>query len=109
MDPETRDSVGEIEVLGRLNGEAGMRNAYDDFCVDERGDAFIAVHSGTVEKVTSEGIRTTIAGEEKGEGVVLRDPTSCVMAGDGKSFYLCTGGSVVDGVKFGGQVVRIKC
>ncbi|EPE35808.1 Calcium-dependent phosphotriesterase [Glarea lozoyensis ATCC 20868] len=106
IDEETGEKRGEIVVIARLEGQVGMGNAYDDFDVDGEGNAWLAVHDRSVQKVSVDGTTTMVRG---GEGVVFRAPTAVVMAGDGKSFFLSTGGGVVNGVEYGGQVWSVEC
>lgn len=98
--------IGDIEVVARLEGEIGMGNAYDDFCIDGEGNAYVTLHDSSVRKITAERVQTNFVGG--GEGVKFLDPTAAVMDADGQGIWVCTGGSVVDGLKIGGQVVWVR-
>ncbi|KAL9114310.1 MAG: hypothetical protein Q9227_001732 [Pyrenula ochraceoflavens] len=102
----------EVEILARLPGEGVVKagfggwTAHDDLAVDREGNAYVTVHGNAVVRVKTNGEQEVVAGG--GESTVLKEPTSAVMAGDGKSIFVSTGGSMVEGESYGGQVVEVK-
>lgn len=96
------NKAGEIEVLAR---SPLPREIYDDFAFDSAGNAYVAVHSSSVFKITPEGEQTLLAG---GIGSsVFQEPTSVALAKDEKSIYVSTGGAFARDPKTGGQVVQV--
>ncbi|CAG8962332.1 hypothetical protein HYFRA_00005387 [Hymenoscyphus fraxineus] len=95
------DKEGPIEIIARLTGEISLLNAYDDFALDDAGNAYVSVHSTSLQKITAAGVQTTVATQ-------LKDPTAAAMSGDGEYVYVSTGGGIIDGVTYGGQVLRVK-
>lgn len=93
-------------MVTTLEGTVGMRHAYDDFCIDGTGNAYVTMHNSSLRKITAGGVQTRLAVEHG--GVKLLDPTAAVMDGEGRGIWVCTGGSVVDGVKVGGQVIWVE-
>lgn len=97
------NKAGDFEILAR---SLAPNQIYDDFTFDSDGNAYVAVHSSSVVKITPDGIQTTIAG---GEGDPLfKEPTSTAMANDGKSIYVVTGGMFSANPPEGGQVIQIQ-
>ncbi|KAJ7445541.1 hypothetical protein B0H11DRAFT_430611 [Mycena galericulata] len=92
------NNTGPVEVLARHEGVPGMGNAFDDFIFDGEGNAYVAMHSSTIVKITPEGVQIAFAGG--GESTTFNGPTSAALANDGKSIYVSTG--------YGGQVVNVK-
>lgn len=77
---------GPIEIMARLAGDNSLLNAYDDFALDAAGNAYVSVHSTSLQKITPAGVQTTVATQ-------LKDPTAAAMSGDGKYVYVSTGGA----------------
>lgn len=96
------NQTGDIEILARSPSDDDI---YDDFTFDSAGNAYIAVHSTSIFKVTPEGVQTVIAGGSNSS--LLIEPTSVAMANDEKSIYVSTGGGFAATPKTGGQVVQI--
>jgi len=97
-------TVGDVQVIARLEGAVNMGNAYDDFAFDEAGNAYVSLHSYSVMKISPDGTQTTFAG---GSDMFFKEPTSAALSGDGKSIYVATGGTTLDGVVYGGQVIQL--
>ncbi|TVY27875.1 hypothetical protein LHYA1_G003043 [Lachnellula hyalina] len=98
------NKVGDIETLASLE-DVGFSNAYDDFAFDGSGNAYVALHSFSVVKITPEGEQTVFAGG--GNSTFFKEPTSVALAGDGKAIFVTTGGATVDGTVYGGQVIKV--
>ncbi|TVY45274.1 hypothetical protein LSUB1_G000464 [Lachnellula subtilissima] len=98
------NKVGDIETLATLE-DVGFSNAYDDFAFDGSGNAYVALHSFSVVKITPEGEQTVFAGG--GNSTFIKEPTSVALAGDGKAIFVSTGGATVDGTVYGGQVIKV--
>ncbi|KAI0018560.1 hypothetical protein F4780DRAFT_750792 [Xylariomycetidae sp. FL0641] len=75
----------------RRGGGPGLKNAYDDFAFDGEGNAYVAVHPASVNRITPDGLQTTVVGTDS--NVPLREPTSVVVANDGRSIFVSTGES----------------
>jgi len=90
------NKVGTVETLASIDGLP------DDFCFDDTGNAYAAVHPSSVVKITPRGVVTTI-----GSGDLFRQPTSVVLANDGASIYVSTGGTIVGNQTLGGQIIQI--
>lgn len=100
---EVGRKAGDFEILAR---SPAPNQIYDDFTFDLDGNAYVAVHSSSVVKITPQGVQTTIAG---GEGdPMLKEPTSVALANDGKSIYVVTGGNFRSNPREGGQVIQIQ-
>ncbi|TVY31377.1 hypothetical protein LOCC1_G008956, partial [Lachnellula occidentalis] len=99
------NKVGDIETLVQLDGEVGFSNAYDDFAFDGSGNAYVALHSYSVLRITPDGQQTVFAGG--GNSTVFKEPTSVALAGDGKAVFVSTGGTTLDGTVYGGQVIKV--
>ncbi|GAB1312715.1 SMP-30/Gluconolactonase/LRE-like region domain-containing protein [Madurella fahalii] len=102
------NKVGSIQVIATLPTPANMTNAYDDFDFDRCGNAYVALHSSSVVKITPSGQQTVVAG---GPGAIpkLKSPTSVSTAPDGKSIYISTGGGEFEGPTItGGQVLELE-
>lgn len=98
--------AGNAEILARLSGTLSTTNAYDDFAFDNQGNAYVAVHSYLVMKITPDGVQTPIAGTG-GNNTFFKEPTSATLSCNGKSVYFSTGGTTINGVVYGGQVVQV--
>lgn len=81
-------------------------NAYDDFAIDSKGNAYISMHPWTVNKVTPDGIQTTFIGGSN--TTTVKGPTSAVLTNDGQSIYVATGGATIDNQVYGGQILKVK-
>ncbi|TVY14110.1 hypothetical protein LARI1_G008167 [Lachnellula arida] len=99
------NKVGDIETLVELKGAVGFSNAYDDFAFDGSGNAYVALHSYSVIKITPDGQQTVFAGG--GNSTFFKEPTSVALAGDGKAIFVSTGGTTLDGTVYGGQVIKV--
>ncbi|CAG8984082.1 hypothetical protein HYALB_00003024 [Hymenoscyphus albidus] len=86
------DKEGPIEIIARLAGEISLLNAYDDFALDAAGNAYVSVHSTSLQKITPAGVQTTVATQ-------LKDPTAAAMSGHGEYVYISTGGGIIDGAR----------
>ncbi|XXG95718.1 hypothetical protein Hte_001988 [Hypoxylon texense] len=95
--------VGKPEVLAR---SPDVRQIYDDFTFDDEGNAYLAVHSTAVFKVTPDGVQTVFAGG--GTDSPFKEPTSVALARDGKSIYVSTGGNFTATPREGGQVIEVQ-
>ncbi|KAJ4387597.1 hypothetical protein N0V93_008193 [Gnomoniopsis smithogilvyi] len=102
---EEGNQVGAIEVLARSTSASDI---YDDFTFDSAGNAYVAVHSSSVFKITPEGVQTLLVGDAQNSSSMLTEPTSVAMANDGTSIYVSTGGGFAATPRTGGQVVQIK-
>ncbi|CAH0020353.1 unnamed protein product [Clonostachys rhizophaga] len=94
------NNIGSIEEIASLDNVSMAGNLYDDFDIDCKGNAYLSVHGSSVNRVTRNGVQTTLAGGFN--GTLVKDPTSVSLARDGKSVYVGTGGN-----GSGGQVLRI--
>lgn len=95
---------GDIEIIARLSVSATQ--AYDDFAFDYYGNAYVALHSYAVVKITPDGTQTIFAGGTDSSSLI-KQPTSAAMSLDGKSIFVSTGGTTINGTVYGGQVIRI--
>jgi len=98
--------AGEVQVITKLQGAVSMSNAYDDFAFDREGNAYVALHSFSVRKISANGVQTNLAGG--GNNTFFKEPTSVALSRDGKSIYVSTGGTTLDGVVFGGQIIQVS-
>lgn len=98
--------AGDVDIVARLQGAVGLTNAYDDFAFDSAGNAYVSVHSYSVDKITPQGVQTLFAGGLNSSSV-FREPTSAALSRDGRSIYVSTGGGTVDGKVYGGQVIQV--
>ncbi|KAI0377929.1 hypothetical protein F5Y04DRAFT_167947 [Hypomontagnella monticulosa] len=96
--------TGAVETIAQLDKPITMGNAYDDFAFDREGNAYVTLHPSTVTKITPDGKQSTFAGGDN--STTFQHPTSAVLANDGKSIYVCTGGNYTSG-SGGGQVVQV--
>ncbi|KAF3002835.1 hypothetical protein E8E14_007236 [Neopestalotiopsis sp. 37M] len=94
--------TGDFEILAR---SPEVRQIYDDFCFDDDGNAFVAVHSTAVFKITPDGAQTTFAGGLTDS--IFKEPTSVALAKDGKSIYVSTGGNFRASPREGGQIIQV--
>ena len=101
------DAVNEedIEILATFSTGEGQVN--DDFVFDGQGNAYVAVHPGSLRKITPDWKGEIIAGDKEEAKSTLKHPTSAALANDGKSVYVCTGGSLGVPKEFGGQIVQV--
>lgn len=97
--------TGTIEKIAQLDGPITVENAYDDFTFDREGNAYVTLHSSTIVKITPDGEQSTFAGGNS--STTFLEPTSAVLANDGKSIYVSTGGNYDSGAG-GGQVVQVE-
>ncbi|KAH7303831.1 hypothetical protein B0I35DRAFT_446079 [Stachybotrys elegans] len=98
--------VGEYTTVAQLDGPITLANSYDDFAFDERGTAYVALHPGTIMKITPDGDQTIFSGG--GADSIFLHPTSAVLSNDGESIYVSTGGDWENGVSGGGQILNVK-
>lgn len=97
------NQVGDFEILATL---ASADDIFDDFTFDSAGNAYAAVHSYSVVKISPNGdIQTLIAGSANSS--LLHEPTSVALANDGKSIYVSTGGDFTATPVTGGQLVQV--
>lgn len=96
--------AGNVQILARLQGAITVTNAYDDFTFDNKGNAYVALHSYTIVKIAPDGTQTIFAGGVNTTEV--KEPTSAALAKDGKSVYISTGGTTLDGMVYRGQVLQ---
>jgi len=96
---------GDVEMVARLEGDVSTTHAYDDFTFDYSRNAYLALHSYAVVKITPDGTQTTFA--RGGNSTVFKEPTSAALLGDGKSIYISTGGTTIDSTVYGGQVIKV--
>lgn len=103
---EVGNQVGEIEILAT---SPSSDDIYDDFTFDAAGNAYVAVHSHSVYKVSPDGTQTCFAGDCGGStnSSLLNEPTSVALANDGQSIFVSTGGAFAATPVTGGQVVQI--
>ncbi|KAI1183097.1 hypothetical protein F5B17DRAFT_417560 [Nemania serpens] len=100
-------NTGDVEILASLDHNAADGGiSYDDFSFDKEGNAFVAVHPSSIHKITPGGAQSVFAG---GASSNLLEPTSVVVASDGKSIYVSsagrdTGYPAIDG----GQVLKVQ-
>ncbi|GAW20839.1 hypothetical protein ANO14919_103510 [Xylariales sp. No.14919] len=100
------NKTGNVEVLATLESVADVPSAYDDFDFDEQGNAYITVHSKSINKVTPDGEQSLFAGGSN--STTFREPTAVATSKDGKSIYVSTGGTVIGNTTYGGQIIHIK-
>lgn len=99
---EQGNQAGEIEVLVRSPSASEI---YDDFAFDCAGNAYVAVHSTAVFKITPDGEQTLLAGGVNSS--TFSEPTSVALANDQKSIYVSTGGAFAGDPITGGQLVQV--
>jgi sugar lactone lactonase YvrE len=92
------NKVGKVEIIATLPSPPSMSNAYDDFDFDTHGNAYIALHSSAVMKVTPSGCQTLFAGGPSTDpcdpNILLREPTSVALGRSGTYIYVSTGGNI---------------
>ncbi|KAH9986405.1 hypothetical protein F4779DRAFT_624286 [Xylariaceae sp. FL0662B] len=98
------NKIGDIEIIGSLEGDDRISHAYDDFALDSCGNAYVALHPSSVVKITPDGKQTTIARTQT--DLTFREPTSVLLAQDSKSIYVSTGGKTIKGKRYGGQIIH---
>lgn len=96
------NKAGKIEVLAR---SPSAEEIYDDFAFDCAGNAYVAVHSHSVFKITPDGEQTLLAGGVNSS--TFLEPTSVALANDEKSIYVSTGGAFAGDPITGGQLVQV--
>jgi hypothetical protein len=105
------NKAGEIEVLARSaqqGGVVGRTNAFDDFAIDEDGNAYVSLHAYAFVKITPSGQQTTFYGSV-GQYTTLYEPTAAAVSKKNKHLlYLATGGITINGTKHGGQLYEAK-
>lgn len=99
---EQGNQAGKIEVLARSPSASEI---YDDFAFDCAGNAYVAVHSTAVFKITPDGEQTLLAGGANSS--TFQEPTSVALANDQKSIYVSTGGAFAGDPITGGQLVQV--
>jgi hypothetical protein len=87
--------VGSPQIIAVLPDHSAT-HAFDDFDMDQEGNAYLAAQPSSLVKITPSGQLTTVLGE--GGAVTLDRPTAVALGRGAKSAYVVT---------FGGQVVRI--
>lgn len=97
------NQIGAIEVIAKATS---ADNIYDDFTFDAAGNAYVAVHSYSVVKITPGGVQSLFYGGDPNSSI-LHEPTSVALANDGLSIYMSTGGNFAATPATGGQVVQI--
>ncbi|KAB8296792.1 hypothetical protein EYC80_002209 [Monilinia laxa] len=105
------ERVGDVEVVASLRDMvgagvgvgAGAEEFYDDFTLDGRGNAYVALHPHSVVRIAPDGGQVVVVGG--GNSTFLLEPTALSTSRDGKSVYVVTGGAKM-GSK-GGQVIQI--
>jgi hypothetical protein len=98
--------AGNIEVITKLPGTPSTTYAYDDFTFDLNGNAYAALHSYWVAKITPDGTQTILEGDPNTD--FFKEPTSAALSLDGKSIYVSTGGTTTsNGTVYGGQVIQV--
>lgn len=101
---ESGDQAGDVEVLAT---SPSPDDIYDDFTFDAAGNAYVAVHSYSVFKISPDGRQTCFAGACGNSSSVLNEPTSVALANDGRSVYVSTGGAFTADPVTGGQLVQV--
>lgn len=96
------NKVGCFETLATLPNVTMDGNLYDDFGIDSRESAYVAIHPNSVNKIAKDGTQTLLAGGEDSD--LVQDPTAVAMANDERSIYIATGGGTVGG----GQVIKVR-
>ncbi|KAI2469547.1 hypothetical protein F4781DRAFT_431255 [Annulohypoxylon bovei var. microspora] len=96
--------TGNVEKISQLDGPITMGNAYDDFTFDRKGNAYVTLHPSSINKITPDGEQTTFAGGAVNK--TFQHPTSAVLANDGRSIYVSTGGDYTSSSSGGGQVIK---
>lgn len=101
--------AGNVQVIARLPAPANVTYAFDDFDFDRCGNAYVAMHSSWIVKISPGGELTTVAGGGQGpaNAPAIKAPTSVSTAADGKSVYISTGGDFLAPPVTGGQLLRL--
>jgi sugar lactone lactonase YvrE len=85
---------GRVEILAKV---ISPDRAYDDFALDQKGSAWIATHSNSINRVVTDGNQTVVAGG--GASTELVEPTSAVFGRGSKKeegmLYVTTAGGQV--------------
>ncbi|CAG8983292.1 hypothetical protein HYALB_00002730 [Hymenoscyphus albidus] len=99
--------VGDAEILATIpDFPPSFRNTYDDFALDERGNAYVSLHSFACVKITPGGEQMLWIGGMGDFADVLK-LTSAAVSRDGRLVYVATGGTTVGSTVLGGQVLEI--
>ncbi|OQE39761.1 hypothetical protein PENCOP_c006G03670 [Penicillium coprophilum] len=104
---EDGQTFGRIQVIARLEREAGDTDSdWDDFAIDDRGNAYVAQPLNTIAKITPDGKQSVVAGG--GDSLTFIGPTSVQIVPGRKLAYVTTRGGDKGGVSYGGQVVAVQ-
>lgn len=102
------NKVGDVEVIATLPKLPALpNNAYDDFLFDDAGNAYVALHSSSVARITPKGDQTVFL-HEPGYSPGLIEPTSAALSLDRQTLYVCTAGTTVGATRYGGQIFQVK-
>ncbi|CRG88469.1 hypothetical protein PISL3812_05499 [Talaromyces islandicus] len=99
------DQAGDVEVVAHLNGGTAGYD-WDDFIFDEAGVVYAAQPTNAIAKIKSNGQHSIFVGG--GNSTLIQGPTSITIARDGKTAYVTTHGSTVDGFEYSGQVLEMQ-
>ncbi|KAI2643387.1 hypothetical protein GGS21DRAFT_485906 [Xylaria nigripes] len=97
--------TGDVEILAHLDANDESVASYDGFSFDSEGNAFVAVHPGSIHKIAPNGSQTMFVG---GADSKFLEPTSVVISDDGKSMYVSTGGRNTGYPISGGQIMKVQ-
>ncbi|KAH8664710.1 hypothetical protein BX600DRAFT_464894 [Xylariales sp. PMI_506] len=95
---------GAIEIVSYLN-TTSVGYDWDDFIFDTAGVAYLAQPPNAIARILPDGTQTLFAGG--GDDYTMKRPTSLDVAADGATLYITTGGTTVDGITYGGQVLEL--
>ncbi|OQD65970.1 hypothetical protein PENPOL_c005G10145 [Penicillium polonicum] len=84
----------------------GRSSDWDDFAIDESGNAYVAQPANTIVKIAPDGMQSVIGGG--GDSLAFIGPTSVQIVPGGRLAYVTTGGGDEGGVSYGGQVVALR-
>jgi hypothetical protein len=99
--------AGEIEILAR-SGINGFSNIFDDFAIDDAGNAYVSMHQYAFVKITPSGTSTLFYGSV-GKYTTLYEPTAAAVSKNDKHLlYLAAGGITINGTKHGGQLYEAR-
>ncbi|KAF9871832.1 hypothetical protein CkaCkLH20_10766 [Colletotrichum karsti] len=101
--PITEDGyrAGDVEIVAVASGGY----AWDDFVIDSSGNIYAAQTQNAAGQIFLNGTYTTIAGG--GDSTFIHRPTSVAISEDSKTLFVTTGGNVVNGVTYSGQVIAV--
>lgn len=97
--------AGDVEVYASVDSNAYAYD-WDDFVIDADGNIYTAQTPNAVGLISTDGAQTVVAGG--GDDTLMRRPTSVTLAADGKTGYVTTGGTTVDGFQYSGQVIEFQ-